>query len=50
MIGIMKKGYFKNCFLALAGVAQWTKCQFANPKVASLIPDQGTWLGCRPGP
>ena len=35
---------------ALAGVAQWTELQPANQRVASLIPSQGTCLGCRPGP
>ena len=36
--------------LALAGMAQWVECQPANQKVTSLIPSQGTCLGCRPGP
>ena len=31
---------------ALAGVAQWIECQPANPRVAGLIPSQGTRLGC----
>ena len=31
---------------SLADVAQWVKCQPANHKVASLVPDQGTCLGC----
>ena len=35
---------------ALAGVAQWIECWLANQKVASLIPSQGTCLGCGPGP
>ena len=35
---------------ALAGVAQWTECLLANQSVASLIPSQGTCLGCGPGP
>ena len=35
---------------ALAGVAQWTKCQPVNQRVAGLIPSQGTCLGCRLGP
>ena len=35
---------------ALAGVAQWTKCQPVNQKVASWIPSQDTCLGCGPGP
>ena len=36
--------------MALAGVAQWIECQTANQRVAGLIPSQGTYLGCRPGP
>ena len=32
---------------ALAGVAQWIKCQPTNHRVAGWIPSQGT---CRPGP
>ena len=36
--------------LALAGVAQWTKLQPADCKVASSIPGQGTCLGCGRGP
>ena len=35
---------------ALAGVAQWFECQPADQKVAGSIPNQGTCLGCRPGP
>ena len=35
---------------ALDGVAQWTECQPAKQRVASSITNQGTWLGCRPGP
>ena len=35
---------------ALVGVAQWIECQPVNLKVASLIPSQGTCLGCGPGP
>ena len=35
--------------LALAGVAQWTEHQPANQRVTSLIPSQGTCLGCGPG-
>ena len=33
---------------ALAGVAQWIERGPANQRV--LIPSQGTWLGCGPGP
>ena len=40
----------KNCFVALAGVAQWIERQPGNQRVAGSIPSQGTWLGCRPGP
>ena len=36
--------------IALAGVAKWTECPQANQWVASLIPSQGTFLGCKPGP
>ena len=36
--------------VALAGVAQWIEHQPANQRVASLIPSQGTCLGCGPGP
>ena len=36
--------------LALGGVAQWIEHRLANQRVASLIPSQGTCLGCRPGP
>ena len=34
--------------LTLAGVAQWTDHRPVNQRVASLIPSQGTCLGCRP--
>ena len=33
-----------------AGVAQWIECWPMNQKVASLIPSQGTCLGCGPDP
>ena len=35
--------------MALAGVAQWIEHQPVNQKVTSLIPGQGTCLGCRSG-
>ena len=35
--------------IALAGAAQWVKCRPTNGKVASLVPSQGTCLGCGPG-
>ena len=35
---------------ALAGVAEWVEYRPVNAKGASLIPRQGTRLGCRPGP
>ena len=35
---------------ALAGMDQWTECQPANQRVTGSIPNQGTCLGCRPGP
>ena len=34
----------------LAGVTQWIECQPASQRITSLIPHQGTCLGCRPGP
>ena len=34
----------------LAGVAQWIECLPANQRFISLIPSQGIYLGCRPGP
>ena len=33
-----------------AGVAQWIECRPENQRVISLIPSQGTCLGCMPGP
>ena len=36
--------------LSLAGVAQWVERWTANQSIAGLIPNQGTCLGCRPGP
>ena len=36
-------------FLAPAGVAQWTEHWPANQRVTSLIPSQGTGLGCGSG-
>ena len=35
---------------SMAGVAQWIECQPVNQGVTSLIPSQGTALGCGPGP
>ena len=35
---------------ALAGVASWIEQWSANQRVTSLIPSQGTCLGCGPGP
>ena len=35
--------------IALAGVAQWIDSRPANQMVASLIPSQGTCLGCESG-
>ena len=37
-------------YAALPGVAKWTECQPGNQRAASLIPSQGTCLGCGPGP
>ena len=36
--------------ITLTGVAQWSKHQPVNQRVAGLIPSQVTCLGCRPGP
>ena len=35
--------------MALTGVNQWIEHQPVNPKVAGLIPSQGTCLGFGPG-
>ena len=35
---------------ALVGVAQWIECWPVNQMVTSLIPSQGTCLGCGSGP
>ena len=40
----------KNKILSMAGVAQWIEHMPANQRVTSLIPSQGTCLGCRSGP
>ena len=40
----------KSAFSALAGVTQWIEHQPVNQRVASLIPSQGTCLGCGSGP
>ena len=34
----------------LAAVAQWSERWPENQRVTSLIPTQGTCLGCRPSP
>ena len=47
---VKKTHLFKNIVLVLAGVAQWIERQPVNQKVTSLIPSQGTGLGCGPGP
>ena len=39
-----------NNYAALAGVAQWIERQPVYQRVTSLIPSQGTCLGCEPGP
>ena len=41
---------YKNTMVALAAVAQWIEHWSAKQRVASSIPSQGPWLGCRPGP
>ena len=40
----------KQIIIALADVALWTECQSVNQRVTGLIPSQGTYLGCQPGP
>ena len=40
----------KHLFLPLAGVVQWIEHGPLNQRVASLIPSQGTFLGCRTVP
>ena len=45
-----QSGQNKKSERALASVAQWIEIRPANQKVASLIPSQGTLLGCRTGP
>ena len=40
----------KKTIPALAGVAQWIELLPENQRVGSLIPSQGTCLGCGPGP
>ena len=47
--GRMQLLFEKLVSLALVGVAQWIECQPANQRVTSLIPSQGTYLGCGPG-
>ena len=46
----MEKEQSEKIVLALAGVAQWTECWPVKQRVASLIPSQGTCLGCGLGP
>ena len=41
--------YLNKHWIALAGVAQWIEHWPANHEVASLIPSQGTSLGCSLG-
>ena len=40
--------YFK--ISALADVVQWIERQPVNQRITGLIPSQGTYLGCGPGP
>ena len=42
--------YLKIIYSTLGGVAQWIERWCVTRKVGSLIPSQGTCLGCRPGP
>ena len=36
--------------IILAAVDQWIECWLVNQRVASLVPSEGTYLGCAPGP
>ena len=36
--------------VVLFGVAQWIECWPENQRVTGSIPNQGTCLGCGPGP
>ena len=40
----------KKELLALAVVGQWIECWPVDQRVSGLIPTQGTYLGCGPGP
>ena len=44
------KLYVRSVSSALAGVPQWIEGWPVNRRVVSLIPSQGTCLGCGPGP
>ena len=47
---VQVKDLLKIKYLTLAGVVQWTECWPMNQRVSGSIPNQGTDLGCRPGP
>ena len=47
---LLQRHHLRSIHMALASVAQWIECYPANQRVTSLIPNQGTCLGCRPGP
>ena len=42
--------FLKNLNSALVGAAQWIECWPMNQRVAGSILNQGTCLGCGPGP
>ena len=42
--------HFKKAKITLAGVAQWIECWPVNQSVSGLIPNEGTYVGCQPGP
>ena len=44
------KNKFKNSKIHPGRCAWWIECQPVNQKVTSLIPSQGTCLGCQSGP
>ena len=50
MLGTRQDTKLKNQLILLASVAQCIVCQPVNQRVDSSIPNQGTYLGCGPGP
>ena len=48
--GVLGETIFKNMSLALANVAQVVGMLSRNRRVEGLVPDQGTYQGCRFSP